>query len=69
MKLKYGWQPRVRSMFVVAPASPYTWAVAFSRRLIPGAVFSTQAAAFVYALTLAHAAGLGAGNIKILGTA
>ena len=69
MKLKYGWQPRVRRMFVVAPASPYTWAVAFSRRVIPGAVFSTRDAAVEYALMLARAAGLGASNIKILGTA
>lgn len=69
MKLKYGWQPRIRRMFVVAPASPYTWAVAFSRQLIPGAVFSTRDAAVEYALMLARAAGLGASNIKILGAA
>ena len=67
MKLKSAWQPRIRRMFVVAPASPYTWAVAFSRQLIPGAVFSTRDAAVVYARVLARAAGLHVSSIKILG--
>ena len=69
MKKKYGWQPRVRKMFVVAPASPYSWAVAFSRRLIPGAVFSTRDAAVEYALMLARAAGLDTSNVRILAAA
>jgi hypothetical protein len=54
-------------MFVVAPASPYTWAVAFSRRLIPGAVFSTQAAAVAYASWLARSVGLNHSNVRVLG--
>ena len=62
-----GWKPRIARMFVVAPASPYTWAVAFSRQLIPGAVFTTQAAAVAYASGLASSAGLGDSNVKILG--
>ena len=69
MKLKSSWQPRIRRMFVVAPASPYTWAVAFSRQLIPGAVFATRDAAIVYALVLARAAGLDVNSIKVLGAA
>lgn len=69
MNLKYGWQPRIRRMFVVAPASPYTWAVAFSRQLIPGAVFSTRDAAVEYALMLARAAGLDTSNVRILAAA
>jgi hypothetical protein len=62
------WQRRRRNIFVVAPAGNSTWAVAFSRRLIPGALFSTRAAAIVYAGVLASAAGLDYSNIKILGT-
>lgn len=66
MRPKSSWQPRIRSMLVVAPASPYTWAVAFSRQLIPGAVFSTQGAAVVYAMVLARAAGLDTSSVRIL---
>jgi hypothetical protein len=55
--------------FVVAPASASTWAVAFSRHLIPGALFRTRRAAFDYACMLAGAAGLGRRNIKVLGDA
>lgn len=44
--------------FVVARASARTWAVAFSRKLIPGAVFKTKDAALNYASMLAQAAGL-----------
>ena len=68
MRLKSSWQPRIRKMLVVAPASPYTWAVAFSRQLIPGAVFSSQGAAVRYAQILARAAGLDGGSVRILGT-
>jgi hypothetical protein len=62
-----GWKPRIARMFVVAPASPYTWAVAFSRQLIPGAIFTTKAAAVAYASWLARSAGLDRSNVKILG--
>jgi hypothetical protein len=55
--------------FVVAPASASTWAVAFSRQLIPGALFRTKTAAINYASALAIAAGLGPRNIKVLGEA
>lgn len=54
---------------VIAPASASTWAVAFSRHLIPGALFKTKMAAVHYARQLANAAGLGQGHIKILGDA
>ena len=60
-------KPRVARMFVVAPASPCAWAVAFSRRLIPGAVFTTQAAAVAYASWLARAVGLDPSNVRVLG--
>lgn len=69
MDRKSGWQPRTRRMLVVVPVNSYTWAVAFSRQLIPGAIFSTQAAALVYAFLLASAAGLGGNSVKLLGTA
>ena len=62
-----GWKPRIARMFVVAPASPYTWAVAFSRQLIPGAVFTSKAAAVAYASGLANSIGLGQTSVKILG--
>lgn len=58
---------RNRNMLVVAPASASTWAVAFSRRLIPGALFSTRTAAIRYAGMLAQAAGLRSSHVKILG--
>ncbi len=47
-----------KEAFVVARASARTWAVAFSRKLIPGAVFKTKDAALSYASMLAQAAGL-----------
>jgi hypothetical protein len=49
---------RQKNAFVVARASARTWAVAFSRKLIPGAVFKTKDAALSYASMLAQAAGL-----------
>jgi hypothetical protein len=49
---------RKNNAFVVARASARTWAVAFSRKLIPGAVFKTKDAALSYASMLASAAGL-----------
>ena len=60
------WKPRTARMFVVAPVNSYTWAVAFSRRMIPGAVFSSKAAAIVYALLLASTAGLDSTSIRVL---
>jgi hypothetical protein len=56
-------------MFVVAPANETTWAVAFSRRLIPGALFASKAAAIRYAYLLAGMAGLGGEHIRVLGEA
>lgn len=69
MKVETFWQRRRKKMIVVAPASESTWAVAFSRRLIPGALFTTRAAAIIYAGLLASAAGLDYTNIRILGSA
>ena len=46
------------SQVTIVRASARTWAVAFSRRLIPGAVFTTKVAAMSYAAALANAAGL-----------
>lgn len=57
---------RRKERFVVAPASSSTWAVAFARHLIPGALFKTRTAAVNYAHMLASAAGLGRRNIKVL---
>ena len=56
-------------MLVVAPASARTWAVALSRRLIPGAVFRSREAAIRYAAILASAAGLRPTQVKVLGAA
>ena len=58
---------RRKCAFVVAPASAYTWAVAVSRRLIPGAVFASRDAAVAYAKMLAQAAGMRAPMVKVLG--
>lgn len=66
MKRKQLWRRKTHSMLVVAPASDTTWAVARSRRLIPGALFSTREAAVRYAAMLANAAGLGHSHVKVL---
>lgn len=58
MKREKQWKRKPTEMFVIVRASAHTWAVAFSRRLIPGAVFSTKVAAMSYAAALANAAGL-----------
>jgi hypothetical protein len=58
MNRKKSFKQRQHQAFVVAPASARTWAVAFSRKLIPGAVFKTKDAALSYASMLAQAAGL-----------
>lgn len=66
MNQKSFWQRRQKSMFVIAPATDTTWAVAFSRRLIPGALFTTKSAAVRYAYLLAGFAGLDGGYIRVL---
>jgi hypothetical protein len=55
-----------RSAFVVAKASARTWVVAFSRRLIPGALFGSRDAALNYANMLARSAGLRSPNVRVL---
>lgn len=60
---------RRKSAFVVAKASACTWVVAFSRRLIPGALFQTKDAAIRYAAMLASSAGLRAPYVTVLGDA
>lgn len=67
MNTQSNWKRRTAGMFVVAPASPTTWAVAFSRQLIPGAIFHSKAAALIYTIMLAGAAGLDVSQIKVLG--
>ena len=49
---------RKKSAFVVAKANASTWVVAFSRRMIPGALFHSKEAALNYAKMLAQSAGL-----------
>jgi hypothetical protein len=66
MKSKSNWRPRLKKMFVVAPVTSTTWAVAFARQIIPGAVFTSQAAAVLYAFILASGAGLDGSSVKIL---
>lgn len=68
MKPKRFWRRRAKAMLIVAPASATTWAVACSRRLIPGALFFTREAAVHYASTLASAAGLERAHVKVLDT-
>lgn len=63
------WQRRRKSIFVVAPADAGTWVVAFSRRLIPGALFSSKSAAIRYAHVLAAFAGLDGDHIRVLSDA
>jgi hypothetical protein len=62
-------QRRNKSALVVAKASAATWVVAFSRRMIPGALFKTKAAAVSYANMLARSAGLRSPQVTILGDA
>jgi hypothetical protein len=60
---------RNKSALVVAKASACTWVVAFSRRLIPGALFQTKDAALTYAKMLARSAGLRSPQVTVLGDA
>lgn len=58
---------RSNSAIVVARASAATWVVAFSRHVIPGALFRTKEAALSYAATIARAAGLRKPDVTVLG--
>ena len=60
---------RKKSVFVVAKASACTWVVAFSRRMIPGALFKTKDAALNYATMLARSAGVRSPEVMVLGEA
>ena len=60
---------RNKSALVVAKASACTWVVAFSRRMIPGALFKTKAAALNYANMIARSAGLRSTRVTVLGDA
>ena len=60
---------RRKAAFVVARASACTWVVAFSRRMIPGALFRSRDAALNYASMLARAAGLRSPHVTVLGEA
>jgi hypothetical protein len=59
---------RNKSALVVAKASACTWVVAFSRRMIPGALFKTKAAA-LNANMIARSAGLRSTRVTVLGDA
>ncbi len=59
-------KPRSKSAIVVARASAATWVVAFSRHVIPGALFKTKEAALNYAATIAQAAGLRSPDVTVL---
>jgi hypothetical protein len=69
MDRKTTYKRRKKSAFVVAKASAATWVVAFSRRVIPGALFKTKDAALTYANMLAKSAGLRARNVTVVGDA
>ena len=58
---------RKKSALVVARASACTWVVAFSRHVIPGALFKSKDAAVNYAKMLARSAGLHAPQVMVLG--
>jgi hypothetical protein len=60
------WKRKPKAIFLVARASARTWAVAFSRNLIPGAVFRSKDAACNYARAVAQAAGLEHPDVRIL---
>ena len=60
---------RKNSAFVVAKASAATWVVAFSRHVIPGALFKSKEAAVNYAKMLASSAGLRSPRVMVLGDA
>ena len=66
MKDKRFWQRRRNPKVVVARGSRSIWGVRLSRRLIPGALFSTREAAIGYAATLAQVAGLSRKRVRVL---
>jgi hypothetical protein len=57
---------RPAGVFTVMRAGASCWTVAYSRRLIPGAVLRTRGAAIDYAAALAHAAGFRKTHLRIL---
>lgn len=65
MKRQKQWKRKPTEVFLIVRASARTWAVAFSRRLIPGAVFSSKTAAMNYAAALASAAGLNSVQVVV----
>lgn len=69
MERKTTFKRRKKSAFVVAKASAATWVVAFSRHVIPGALFKTKDAALAYATMLAKSAGLRSQNVTVVGEA
>ncbi|HYH42611.1 MAG TPA: hypothetical protein VD867_11575 [Burkholderiales bacterium] len=69
MERKTTLKRRKKSAFVVAKASAATWVVAFSRHMIPGALFKTKDAALAYANMLAKSAGLRSQNVTVVGEA
>ena len=69
MERKTTFKRRKQSAFVVAKASAATWVVAFSRRVIPGALFKTKDAAISYATMLSKSAGLRQRNVTVVGEA
>jgi hypothetical protein len=60
---------RKKSALVVAKASACTWVVAFSRHVIPGALFRSKEAALNYAKMLARTAGPRSPQVMVLGDA
>ena len=69
MNRKTTTERRRKAAFVVAKASACTWVVAFSRRIIPGALFKSKDAALSYASMLAKSAGLRSPQVMVLGDA
>lgn len=68
MKRKQVWKSKSTEVFLIVRASARTWAVAFSQRLIPGAIFSSKLAALSYAAALASASGLESVQLILEGT-
>ncbi|HTP97261.1 MAG TPA: hypothetical protein VMK05_15515 [Burkholderiales bacterium] len=58
--------PMAANQFIVAPLSAHAWAVAYARKLIPGAILRTREAALRYAAALAGAMGSRKTRIRVL---
>jgi hypothetical protein len=58
--------PASRQDLVVVRAGAAGWAVAYARKIIPGALLRTRSAAIAYAAELAHAAGFAAASLQIV---